>query len=235
MLRVEDLNAAYGHSAVLHGMSLSVERGEVVCLIGRNGVGKTSTMRAIVGEMIDVTGGAITFKQESLLGVPSHEIIQRGVGYVPEDRRVFASLTVLENLSVPAPPKTDVANQWSRDRIFALFPQLKEYRNRRAGVLSGGEQQMLAISRALMTNPDLLLLDEPHEGLSPKVAQDVVDVIKALKKEGVAMLVSEQAMVAVKDCADRVYVVDRGQTVWDGTIEAFESNSEITEKYLMVR
>ncbi|MBZ0218444.1 MAG: ATP-binding cassette domain-containing protein, partial [Fimbriimonadaceae bacterium] len=126
-------------------------------------------------------------------------------------------------------------NPWTMDRIFRLFPQLKTYRNRRAGVLSGGEQQMLAISRSLMTNPDLLLLDEPHEGLSPKVAEDVIDVIIELKKEGVAMLISEQAMMAVKNCADKVYVLDKGQTVWGGSIGEFEENAQIAEQYLMVR
>jgi len=234
MLRIENLSASYGHSVALHSVTLTVEPGEVVCLIGRNGVGKTSTMRAIVQDLIERRAGSIVFDGTDLAVLQTHEIVRRGVGYVPEDRRVFASLTILENLMVPAPPPPDLARPWTRERVFDLFPPLRDYRNRRAGVLSGGEQQMLAIARALLTNPKLLLLDEPHEGLAPKVAEDVISALMQLKKEGVAMLISEQAMTTMRDCADRVYVIDKGQTVWDGTIDQFESNREIAARYLMV-
>ncbi|WP_026380628.1 ABC transporter ATP-binding protein [Afifella pfennigii] len=234
MLRLENVHASYDKSEALRGIDLSVTPGEVVCLIGRNGVGKTSTMRAIVQDQITVTQGRVSFEDSDLVGLRPYQIVRRGVGYVPEDRRVFQSLSVLENLRVPS-AKAAGRRQWSLDDVFALFPQLYEYRRRTAGVMSGGEQQMLSIARSLLTNPRLLLLDEPHEGLAPKVAEEVVGAIIELKAEGVAMLVSEQALHTIRRCADRVYVVDRGQTVWDGTVEEFYAHPEITEKYLMVQ
>lgn len=234
MLAIENLCAAYGHGEALHGVDLSVVEGEVACLVGRNGVGKTSTMRAIVQELIRVTQGDVRFDGHSLLGLPSHEVVHRGIGYVPEDRRVFASLTVEENLRVPLPSRAAKSRRWTTDSVYALFPQLGEYRRRMAGVLSGGEQQMLSIARSLLTNPRLLLLDEPHEGLAPKVIQEIIEAIKALKKEGVSMLISEQSVRTIQECADRVFVIDRGRTVFGGTPAEFVSDPEITRKYLMV-
>ena len=234
MLRIESLHAAYGRSSALHGVDLAVGEGEVVCLVGRNGVGKTSTMRAIVQEHIRVTQGAVLLEGNSLVGLPSHQVIQRGIGYVPEDRRVFASLTVAENLRVPLPPVRGARRDWTLERVYALFPQLREYRNRVAGVMSGGEQQMLSIARSLLTNPRLLLLDEPHEGLAPKVVHEIIVAILALKKEGVSMLISEQSVRTIKECAERVYVIDRGMTVFSGTPTEFASDPEIARKYLMV-
>jgi branched-chain amino acid transport system ATP-binding protein len=231
---MENVHACYGKSEALHGIDLTVTPGEVVCLIGRNGVGKTSTMRSIVSDLITITAGRVEFAGQDLAGQKSHEIIRRGVGYVPEDRRVFASLSVLENLRVPQ-PAADGAGRWTIEAVFDLFPQLRDYRNRTAGVLSGGEQQMLSIARSLLTNPKLLLLDEPHEGLAPKVAEDVVGAIDALKQEGVAMLVSEQALNTIRRCADRVYVIDRGRTAWSGTVSGFYEDPEIARKYLMVQ
>jgi branched-chain amino acid transport system ATP-binding protein len=232
MLEISGLQAAYGRSLALHGVSLKVGAGEAVCLVGRNGVGKTSTMRAIVQELIHVTGGSIEFDGASLVGLPSHEVIRRGIGYVPEDRRVFGSLTVIENLQVPA-PKAGAA-LWTIERVYDLFPQLCEYRNRLAGVMSGGEQQMLSIARSLLTNPRLLLLDEPHEGLAPKVVDEIIAALLALKSEGVSLLVSEQSVRTIKECADRVYVIDKGVTVYEGTPAQFEESPDIARKYLMV-
>jgi branched-chain amino acid transport system ATP-binding protein len=235
MLRIENLKAAYGRSEALHGVTLAVTPGEVVCLVGRNGVGKTSTMRSIVQDLIEVTSGSVEFDGRNVVGLPPHEVVRSGVGYVPEDRRVFPSLSVTENLRVPGPVARKDAVVWTMDKVFELFPQLYEYRNRTAGVMSGGEQQMLSIARSLLTCPKLLLLDEPHEGLAPKVAEEVVGAIIALKKQGVSMVVSEQALHTIKQCADRVYVIDKGCTVWDGTVEAFYANPEVAEKYLMVQ
>jgi branched-chain amino acid transport system ATP-binding protein len=234
VLRIDELHAAYGRSAALQGVSLAVGAGEVVCLVGRNGVGKTSTMRAIVQEQIRVTRGAVLLEGTSLLGLPSHEVIRRGIGYVPEDRRVFSSLTVAENLRVPRAPKRPAGEAWTLDRVYALFPQLHEYRNRVAGVMSGGEQQMLSIARSLLTHPRLLLLDEPHEGLAPMVVGEIIAAILALKKEGVAMLISEQSVRTIKECADRVYVIDRGMSVFSGTPAEFADDPEIARRYLMV-
>ncbi len=235
MLRMQNVHASYGKAEALHGIDLNVAVGEVVCLIGRNGVGKSSTMKAIVQDQIAVRDGAVTFEDTSLVGMRSHEVIRLGVGYVPEDRRVFASLSVLENLRVPRPVRDAARRSWSLDQVFDLFPQLYDYRHRTAGVMSGGEQQMLSIARSLLTQPKLLLLDEPHEGLAPKVADEVVDAIVALKAEGVSMMISEQALHTIRRCADRVYVVDRGVTVWNGTVDDFYANPEITKKYLMVQ
>ncbi|KRW94184.1 hypothetical protein AQY21_20800 [Paracoccus sp. MKU1] len=235
MLRISDLRAAYGKAEVLHGIDLEVGLGEVVCLIGRNGVGKSSTMKSIVRDQIAVTGGEIIFDDRSLAGMRAHEVIRRGVGYVPEDRRVFASLSVLENLNVPRPVAAADRRRWTVDEVFRLFPQLHDYRHRKAGVMSGGEQQMLSIARSLLTCPKLLLLDEPHEGLAPKIAEEVVDAIVALKREGVSMIVSEQALNTIRRCADRVYVIDRGMTVWNGSVDGFYADPEITRKFLMVQ
>lgn len=235
MLRISGLHAAYGKAEVLQGIDLTVEAGEGVCLIGRNGVGKSSTMKSIVRDQITVTRGEVVFDGASLAGLRPHDVIRRGVGYVPEDRRVFASLSVLENLRVPRPVAADDRRRWNVDEVFRLFPQLHDYRHRKAGVMSGGEQQMLSIARSLLTCPKLLLLDEPHEGLAPKIAEEVVDAILALKGEGVSMIISEQALNTVRRCADRVYVIDRGMTAWSGTVEGFYADPEITRKYLMVQ
>jgi branched-chain amino acid transport system ATP-binding protein len=234
MLEIRDLHAAYGRSAALHGVSLSVGRGEVVCLIGRNGVGKTSTLRAVVQELIQVTGGAVLLDGASLVGLPPHQVIRRGIGYVPEDRRVFASLTVAENLRVPVAPARGAAARWTIESVYELFPQLREYRGRVAGVMSGGEQQMLSIARSLLTNPRLLLLDEPHEGLAPRVVDEIIAALLELKREGVSMLVSEQSVRTIKACADRVYVIDKGVTVYDGTPAGFEASPEVARRHLMV-
>lgn len=232
MLKVRALHAAYGRIQALHGVDLDVNEGEVVCLVGRNGVGKSSTMRSIVQELIQVTQGTVEFDGQSLVGVPSHEIIKRGIGYVPEDRRVFPSLTVAENLRVVRNGMGSGA--WTPERVYELFPHLAEARKRMAGVLSGGEQQMLSISRSLLTNPRLLLLDEPNEGLAPTIIGEIIEAILKLKKERVAMLVSEQSLRTIRACGDRVVVIDRGRSVFEGTAAAFLGDPEIARQYLMV-
>ena len=238
MLELARVEAAYGHARALHGIDLVVDEGEVVCIVGRNGAGKTSTLRSIVQDLITVTGGSVRFGGEDLVGLAPHEVVRRGIGYVPEDRRVFASLTVTENLTVPrsfAGAGTGAgAGYWTPARVEELFPPLAEFRGRLAGNLSGGQQQMLSIARSLLTNPRMLLLDEPHEGLAPLVARSVVEAIGRLKSLGVSMLLSEQQLHLVHETADRLYVVDRGRIVFSGTVAEFDADEEIARRYLMV-
>lgn len=242
MLELAGVEAAYGHARALHGIDLVVDEGEVVCIVGRNGAGKTSTLRSIVQDLITVIGGSVRFGGEDLAGLAPHEVVRRGIGYVPEDRRVFASLTVTENLTVPrsfaagagAGAGTGAADYWTPARVEELFPPLAEFRGRLAGNLSGGQQQMLSIARSLLTNPRLLLLDEPHEGLAPLVARSVVEAIGRLKSLGVSMLLSEQQLHLVHETADRIYVVDRGRIVFSGTVAEFDADEEIARRYLMV-
>ena len=242
MLELAGVEAAYGHARALHGVDLVVDEGEVVCIVGRNGAGKTSTLRSIVQDLITVTGGSVRFGGEELAGLAPHEVVRRGIGYVPEDRRVFASLTVAENLTVPrsfagggaGAGASAGADYWTPARVEELFPPLAEFRGRVAGNLSGGQQQMLSIARSLLTNPRLLLLDEPHEGLAPLVARSVVEAIGRLKSLGVSMLLSEQQLHLVHETADRIYVVDRGRIVFSGTVAEFDADEEIARRYLMV-
>lgn len=240
MLELAGVEAAYGHARALHGIDLVVDEGEVVCIVGRNGAGKTSTLRSIVQDLITVIGGSVRFGGEDLAGLAPHEVVRRGIGYVPEDRRVFASLTVTENLTVPrsfaagAGGGAGAADYWTPARVEELFPPLAEFRGRLAGNLSGGQQQMLSIARSLLTNPRLLLLDEPHEGLAPLVARSVVEAIGRLKSLGVSMLLSEQQLHLVHETADRIYVVDRGRIVFSGTVAEFDADEEIARRYLMV-
>ena len=232
MLALERVEAAYGHARALHGIDLAVDEGEVVCIVGRNGAGKTSTLRSIVQDLIAVVGGRVRFRDEDLAGLAPHEVVRRGIGYVPEDRRVFANLTVAENLTVPRSLTAD--GYWNTTRVEALFPPLAEFRGRLAGNLSGGQQQMLSIARSLLTNPRLLLLDEPHEGLAPLVAQAVVEAIGHLKSLGVSMLLSEQQLHLVHETADRIYVIDRGRIVFSGTVAEFDADEDVARRHLMV-
>ncbi|MGI9523991.1 MAG: ABC transporter ATP-binding protein [Hyphomicrobiaceae bacterium] len=234
MLVLEQVGAAYGHAQTLHGIDLEVGQSEVVCIVGRNGAGKTSTMRSIVGDIIQTTGGKVQFNGEDITGLQSHLIVRKGIAYVPEDRRVFANLTIAENLNVPKSFAPEDASYWTVEKVYDLFPPLREFRTRLAGNLSGGQQQMLTIARSLLTNPQLLLLDEPHEGLAPLVTQDVVGAIEQLKSLGVSMLISEQQLHLVHQTADRIYVIDRGHIVFGGTTAEFENDPSIAERYLMV-
>ena len=209
-----------------------------ICLAGGVSVRRRDS---IVQDLITVTGGSVRFGGEELAGLAPHEVVRRGVGYVPEDRRVFASLTVAENLTVPrsfAGGGTGAgagADCWTPARVEELFPPLAEFRGQVAGNLSGGQQQMLSIARSLLTNPRLLLLDEPHEGLAPLVARSVVEAIGRLKSLGVSMLLSsEQQLHLVHETTDRIYVVDRGRIVFSGTVAEFDADEEIARRYLMV-
>ena len=229
MLEVDALDAVYGRSHVLHGVALAARQGEVVSLLGRNGAGKSTTLKAIMG-LVRVTGGEVRLAGAPLTGLLPHEISRRGIGWVPEDRRIFADLTVRENLLVGE----RVGSRWTVDRLFALFPALQPLAGRRGGSLSGGEQQMLTIARTLAGDPKLLLLDEPSEGLAPVVVRRLGEAIAALKREGLTIVLSEQNLKFARRLADRAYVIERGEIRFEGTIAALDADPERRRAYLGV-
>ena len=216
MLKVESLDAGYGDAQALFGVSFNIGAGEAVTLIGRNGMGKTTTIRAIMG-LNPPRGGSVHFEGARIDGLPPHEIARRGIGLVPEGRQIFVRLSVEENLVATAANRTKAAEPWTLARVFALFPRLEERRAQSAGTLSGGEQQMLAIGRALMTNPRLLILDEATEGLAPLIRQDIWNCLSALRAEGLSILVVDRNLDALMRLADRHNVVEKGRVVWSGS------------------
>ena len=216
MLRVEALDAGYGDAQALFGVSFDIGAGEAVTLIGRNGMGKTTTIRAIMG-LNPPRGGSVHFEGARIDGLPPHEIARRGIGLVPEGRQIFVRLSVEENLVATAANRTKLSEPWTLARVFALFPRLEERRAQSAGTLSGGEQQMLAIGRALMTNPRLLILDEATEGLAPLIRQDIWNCLGALRAQGLSILVVDRNLDALMRLADRHNVVEKGRVVWSGT------------------
>ena len=230
ILAVEDLYTYYGLSQVLFGVSLQVARGECVCLLGRNGVGKTTTMRSIIG-LTPPRRGRVVWKGRDVAGRPPYQIARAGVGFIPEDRRIFADLTVWENLDVASRGGRN-GGGWTVERVFDLFPKLRELMNRQGGFLSGGEQQMLTIARTLMGNPELLLLDEPSEGLAPLVVEHLKEQIARLKSEGLTILLAEQNIAFSLDLADRVYVLEKGHIRFDGTAREFRDNDAVRQQYL---
>lgn len=229
MLNVSGIHTYYGLSHILFDISLTVNKGEVVGLLGRNGAGKSTTMRSIMG-LTPPKEGKIVFNDEDITGEKPYLLFRKGIGYVPDDRRVFADLTVDDNLEIVHRR----ADEWSKDRVYALFPALGEIRTRRAGNLSGGEQQMLTIARALMGSPELLLLDEPTEGLAPLIVRHLEEQILKLKDVGISILLSEQNVKSALKMITRVYVIDNGRIRFEGTVDEFETNEEIKKKYLMV-
>jgi len=233
MLEVEALETAYGQSQVLFGVSLGVRAGEVVTLLGRNGMGKTTTVRSIMG-MVRVRGGTITFEGKPLHGLPSYRVAQAGLGLVPEGRQVFPNLTVRENLVATAANRSGRADPWTLDKILALFPQLAERRGHFGSQLSGGEQQMLAIGRALMTNPRMLILDEATEGLAPRVCVEIYGAIERLKASGLAILIIDKDLRALTRIADRHYVLEKGRVVWSGASPELAANRGVQQRYLGV-
>jgi branched-chain amino acid transport system ATP-binding protein len=232
MLSVEGIHTYYGLSHILFGVSLSVSAGEIVCLLGRNGAGKSTIMRSIMG-LTPPRQGAVVFKGEDITGKKPHLIARRGIGYVPDDRRVFADLTVDENLTLSERPLPGGAG-WNREKVYEFFPPLKHIDFRKAGLLSGGEQQMLTIGRALMTNPELLLLDEPTEGLAPMVVTMLEEQILALKAKGLTVLLAEQNQKSSLRMSDRGYIIDNGVIRYQGSIEALRENEDLRRKYLLV-
>lgn len=233
LLSVRGLQAWYGRAHILTGVDLSVERGEVVALMGRNGAGKTTTMKAIMG-LLDRRAGAVAFDGREVSSLPPHRIARLGLGYVPEDRRVFTDLTVEENLEVGRQPPRDGAPHWTPERLYALFPNLAEMRGRRGGRMSGGEQQMLTLARTLMGNPSLLLLDEPSEGLAPRIVQQMADALRALKAEGLSILVSEQNLAFAAAVADRASVIEKGQIRFEGPMRTLLEDEAVRRAYLAV-
>jgi len=232
MLDVRDVHTYYGDSYVLQGVSLAVARAEVVALLGRNGMGKTTLIRTVIG-FTPPRRGAVRFKDKDVTGWPANRIVGLGLGLVPQGRRVFPSLSVLENLAVAARSRAGAA-AWTVERVMALFPRLGERREHRAGKLSGGEQQMLAIARALMTNPEMLLMDEPTEGLAPLLVQEVGRVIGQLKAAGLPILLVEQNLPMALAVADRVHVLSRGRIVHSGPPAALREDDEVKSRYLGV-
>jgi branched-chain amino acid transport system ATP-binding protein len=233
MLVVRDLETAYGVSQVLFGVSFQVEEGEVVTLLGRNGMGKTTTIRSIMG-IVPSQSGSITFDGKPLRGLPSFRVAQRGLGLVPEGRQVFPNLTVFENLVATAANRTARADPWSLERVFGFFPQLAARRNNYGNQLSGGEQQMLAIGRALMTNPRLLILDEATEGLAPKIRQEIYQSISELKTSGLSILVIDKDVKALTRVADKNFILEKGRVVWKGTSAELAADQSLQHRYLGV-
>ena len=230
-LSVENLNSHYGPAHILFDIALDVGEGEVVALLGRNGAGKSTTFRSIVG-LVEQRTGRIVFEGRDVSRAPTHEIVRSGLGYVPEERRIFTDLTVEENLEVGRQPQRANAPQWTQAKLFALFPNLAEMRSRPGGRMSGGEQQMLTIARTLMGNPSLVLLDEPSEGLSPKIVEQMVDAILTMKKEGVSIVVSEQNLHFAKLISDRAYIIERGRICFGGTMTELDARPDIRDAHL---
>ena len=228
MLEVRDLETAYGRSQVLFGISLSIASSQVVSLLGRNGMGKTTTVRSIMG-ITPARAGSIEFENKAITDFPSYRIAQAGIGLVPEGRQVFPNLTVRENLVA-----TQRGKIWTLEKVFSLFPQLRERISNYGNQLSGGEQQMLAIGRALMTNPRLLILDEATEGLAPRIRAEIYRSIEQLKSEGLSLLVIDKDLRALTRVADRHYVLEKGRVVWSGGSTELAANRDIQQKYLGV-
>ena len=229
MLDVNAIDTYYGLSHILFGVTLSVRAGEVVGLLGRNGAGKSTTMKSIMG-IVPPRKGTITFKGTGIAGRKPFMLFRQGIGYVPDDRRVFADLCVDDNLEIVHRR----GNEWDKERVYGLFPALREIRSRRAGHLSGGEQQMLTIARALMGSPELLLLDEPTEGLAPLIVRDLEEQILRLKEAGISILLSEQNVRSALKMITRAYVIDNGRIRFEGTVQELEANEEVKRKYLMI-
>ena len=232
-LKVEAIHTAYGLSQALFGVSIEVRQGECVALIGRNGVGKTTTMRSIMG-LTPPRQGRVMWKGRDVAHLPSYKICQMGIGFVPEDRRIFPELSVWENLDIARRRGADGKAVWSEPEVFALFPDLAEIGGRRGGVLSGGQQQMLTIARTLMGNPELLLLDEPAEGLAPLIVEHLRDKVAQLKATGLSIVLAEQNLEFVLSLADRVYILEKGEVRYTSTPSELRANQDIVKQYLTV-
>ncbi|MGB9698676.1 MAG: ABC transporter ATP-binding protein [Thermodesulfobacteriota bacterium] len=236
-LEVKDLNTFYGMSHVLQSISLHVEEGEIVALLGRNGMGKSTTLKSIMG-LVKPKSGVVLFKGQNITGYPPFKVARAGIGYVPEERRIFPELSVLDNLFLGIKggkiiPQND-SRSWTIERIFQHFPMLKERAQQKGKFLSGGEQQMLTIGRSLMGNPDLLLVDEPTEGLAPLLVKEVRDILESINKAGVSILLVEHNLKVALSLANRIYLMGKAHIGFAGTIWDLEANPEVRQKYLEV-
>jgi branched-chain amino acid transport system ATP-binding protein len=232
MLEVEGIHTFYGLSHILFGVSLRVELQEVVCLLGRNGAGKTTTMKSVIG-ITPPKQGIIRYKGEEITGKDPYLLARKGISYIPDDRRIFADLTVGENLEI-AIREAKAGGGWNKERVHELFPALKNIGSRKGGCLSGGEQKMLAIARALMGNPEFILLDEPFEGLAPLLVYALEGQIRKLREAGLTVLIAEQNVRSTLRISDRGYIIDNGQIRYHGSIEELRDNEELRKKYLLV-
>jgi branched-chain amino acid transport system ATP-binding protein len=233
MLKATDVHSYYGRAHILQGVTFDLPAGQVLVLLGRNGAGKSTTMKTLIG-IVRPAGGRIDFAGTDITGWEPHRIARAGLGYVPEERRIFTDLTVLENLEVGRQPPRDSRPPWTEQRLFALFPNLGRMRTRMGGRMSGGEQQMLTIARTLMGNPRLLLLDEPSEGLAPVIVEQMANAILALKQEGVTVLLAEQNLHFAARVADRAAVIEKGRITWTGTMAALQADATARAAYLAV-
>jgi branched-chain amino acid transport system ATP-binding protein len=230
MLEVNDIHTYYGRSHILQGVSMNLQKGEVICLLGRNGAGKTTTLRSIMG-FTPPKKGSIKFEGVDLAKMPPYEICRLGIGYVPQDRRIFPTLSVQDNLEVI---ERKVEDGWTTEKIFSAFPILEKLKTRKGRHLSGGEQQILAVARPLMTNPKLLLLDEPSEGLAPLIVRAIEELVKNIITTGISVILAEQNMRFAMNIAQRGYIIDKGRIYHQGTIEELKEDKEIIGKYLAV-
>jgi branched-chain amino acid transport system ATP-binding protein len=230
MLVLKGLNAWYGKSHVLHGVDLHIGEGEIVSLLGRNGVGRSSTVKAVMGQV--QASGSVLFKGEEMLGLKAYQIAHKGLGYVPESRDIYPTLTTEQNLLLGE--KQGRTSQWSMEDMFNMFPRLKERRNTLAGVLSGGEQQMLTLCRTLMGDPQLIMIDEPTEGLAPKIVEQVAEYLQALKAKGIAVLLVEQKLAIAMEISQRVYVMGHGAIAFEGTPAELRANQQVRREWLEV-
>ncbi len=234
LLEIRDLNTFYEQSHILQGVSLGIDRGEIVCLLGRNGVGKTTTLKSIIG-LVKPRSGEILFKGGNIAGLPSYAIAKLGVGFVPEDRRIFPTLTLRENLLMGIKPgQKSNGDGWTIEKVYKYFPALQARERQKGGHLSGGEQQMLTIARTLMGNPEVLLIDEPTEGLAPKIVETVEQVIQDIHQHNISILLVEQNMRVALRLAGRIYVMSKGKIVFQGTSQQLKEAHEVRQKYLEV-
>jgi len=232
MLEVEGIHTYYGLSHILFGVSLKVDPRVIVCLLGRNGAGKTTTLRSVIG-LNPPKEGRVRFKGEDVTGMEPYLLTRKGISYVPDDRRIFADLSVGENLEIAVRSAAKGAG-WGREKVFELFPALARIESRKGGCLSGGEQKMLAVARALMGNPELLLLDEPTEGLAPALVRSLEGQIKKLRDGGLTVLLAEQNVKSALRLSDRGYIIDNGQIRYEGSIQELRENEEVRRKYLLI-